>query len=102
MIMPGSVKLDEANIRDEMTRYVGDEWNPIVDHEVDGRQSIPYQKDQLTQRFGRIMAARRVARTIMLGSAPSARSNAIKGIETSRIRLGVAHPARTSPYSMTR
>ena len=92
MIMPGSVNLDEANIRDELTRYVGDEWNPIVDHEVDGRQSIPYQKDQSTQRFGRIMAARRVARTIMLGSAPSARSNAIKGIETSRIRLGVVQP----------
>lgn len=92
MIMPGSVNLDEANIRDELTRYVGDEWNPIVDHEVDGRQSIPYQKDQSTQRFGRIMAARRVARTIMLGSTPSARSNAIKGIETSRIRLGVVQP----------
>lgn len=92
MIMPGSVNLDESNIRDELTRYLGEEWNPIVDHEVDGRQSIPYQKDQSTQRFGRIMAARRVARTIMLGSAPSARSNAIRGIETSRIRLGVAQP----------
>ena len=92
MIMPGSVNLDEANIRDELTRYVGDEWNPIVDHEVVGRQSIPYQQDQSTQRFGRIMAARRVARTIMLGSAPSARSSTIRGIETSRIRLGAVQP----------
>lgn len=38
------------------------------------------------------MAARRVARTVMLGSAPSTRRDTIRGLETSRIRLGVVQP----------
>lgn len=92
LIMPGSISLDVSNIRDELTRHVGENWNAIVDHEVDGKASIPYQKDQETPRFGKLMAARRVARTIMLGSAPSTRSDSIRGLETSRIRLGVVQP----------
>lgn len=46
LIMPGSLSLDVSTIRDELTRHVGDNWNAIVDHEVDGKNSIPYQKDQ--------------------------------------------------------
>lgn len=92
LIMPGSISLDVSNIRDELTRHVGDNWNAIVDHEVDGKASIPYQKDQEIMRFGQLMATRRVARTIMLGSAPSTRSDSIRGLETSRIRLGVVQP----------
>lgn len=92
LIMPGSISLDVSNIRDELTRHVGDNWNAIVDHEVDGKSSIPYQKDQEVIRFGKLMAARRVARTVMLGSAPSTRSDSIRGLETSRIRLGAVQP----------
>lgn len=92
LIMPGSLSLDVSNIRDELTRHVGETWNAIVDHEVDGKMSIPYQKDQEIPRFGKLMAARRVARTIMLGSAPSTRSDSIRGLETSRIRLGAVQP----------
>lgn len=92
LIMPGSISLDVANIRDELTRHVGDNWNAIVDHEVDGKASIPYQKDQENGRFGLVMAARRVARTVMLGSAPSTRNDKIRGLETSRIRLGCVQP----------
>lgn len=92
LIMPGSLSLDVSNIRDELTRHVGENWNAIVDHEVDGKASIPYQKDQEITRFGKLMAARRVARTIMLGSAPSTRSDSIRGLETSRIRLGAVQP----------
>ena len=92
LIMPGSLSLDVSAIRDELTRHVGDNWNAIVDHEVDGANSIPYIKDRENPRFGKYMAARRVARTIMLGSAPSERSQAVRGLEASRIRLGVVQP----------
>ena len=92
MIMPGSMTLDVPAVRDELTRHVGDNWNAIVDHEVDGKDSIPYQKDQNTPRFGHLMACRRVARTIMLGSAPSERQQSVRGLEASRIRLGTIQP----------
>lgn len=92
MIMPGSIPMDISNIRDELTRHLEETWNAIVDREIDGKNSIPYQKDLSVPRYGQKMAARRVARTIMLGSAPSSRGQAVRGIESSRIRLGVVQP----------
>lgn len=95
MIMPGSIPLDMPNVRDELVRHLPDTWNSIIDREVDGKESIPYQKDKSTTRYGQKLAARRVARTVMLGSAPSTsalRDQSIRGLETSRIRLGVVQP----------
>lgn len=98
MIMPGSIPLNVPTVRDELVRHLPDTWNSIVDREVDGKDSIPYQKDKSTSRYGQKLAARRVARTIMLGSAPSTsalRDQTIRGLETSRIRLGVVQPGES-------
>lgn len=92
MIMPGSIPLDVPNVRDELTRHLSEGWNALVDREVDGRKSIPFQKDQSNPRYGGKLAARRVARTVMLGSAPTVRDQNVRGIEASRIRLGVIQP----------
>ena len=56
--------------------------------EADGKDSIPYQKDRSTSRYGQKLTARRVARTIMPGSAPSTsvlHDQIIRGLEASRI-----------------
>lgn len=98
MIMPGSIPLNVPNVRDELVRHLPDTWNSIIDREVDGKDSIPYQKDKSTARYGHKLAARRVARTIMLGSAPSTsalRDQTIRGLEASRVRLGVVQPGES-------
>lgn len=95
MIMPGSISMDVPNVRDELTRHLPEGWNALVDREVDGKRSIPYQKDQSVPRYGNKLAARRVARTIMLGSAPTVRAQTVRGIEASRIRLGVVQPGES-------
>lgn len=98
MIMPGSIPLNVPTVRDELVRHLPDTWNSIIDREVDGKDSIPYQKDKSTSRYGQKLAARRVARTIMLGSAPSTsalRDQTIRGLEASRIRLGVVQPGES-------
>jgi predicted AAA+ superfamily ATPase len=92
MIMPGSIPLDVPNVRDELTRHLSENWNGIVDKEVDGKDSFPYKADKNHPRYGKYLAARRIARTIMLGSAPTSREQATRGIESSRIRLGVVQP----------
>lgn len=92
MIMPGSIPLDMPNVKDELVRHLPDTWNSIIDREVDGKNSIPYQKDKANPRYGQKLAARRVARTVMLGSAPTTRDQAVRGLEASRIRLGVIQP----------
>ena len=91
-IMPGSIPMDVPAVRDELTRHLSEGWNALVDREVDGRNSIPYQKDQANQRYGGRLASRRVARTVMLGSAPTSRNQNVRGIEASRIRLGAVQP----------
>ncbi|WP_165067758.1 Swt1 family HEPN domain-containing protein [Desulfovibrio sp. ZJ200] len=92
LIMPGSLPLDLPSVRDELTRHLPEGWNSLVDREVDGKQSVPWQQDKNVLRYGKVLASRRVARTIMLGSAPTVRQQKVRGIETSRIRLGVVQP----------
>jgi len=92
MIMPGSLPLSLSDVRNELTRNLDETWSPILDTEVDGKNSIPYQKDQSIERYGISMVARRVARTVLLGSAPSVKGHHLRGIETSKIRLGTVQP----------
>lgn len=94
LIMPSSIQMDVPTVRNELTRHLDIEegWNAIVDREVDGRNSVPYQIERSNGRYSKNMAARRVSRTIMLGSAPTSRIQNVRGIEASRIRLGVVQP----------
>lgn len=92
MIMPGSLPLDVPNVRDELTRYLDENWNGVVDSEIDGKKSLPYKNDQSNARYGRLFASRRVSRTIMLGSAPDVSGQTARGIERAHIRLGVVQP----------
>jgi predicted AAA+ superfamily ATPase len=92
MIMPASFSLDNPVIRDELSRHLSESWNAVIERDVDGPKSVPYQKDKEIMRFGNCIAARRVARTILLGSAPSVKQMNVRGIEQSRIRLGVIQP----------
>lgn len=92
MIMPGSLPLDVPNVRDELTRYLDENWNGVVDSEIDGKNSVPYKNDQSNSRYGRVLASRRVSRTIMLGSAPDVGGQSARGIEKTHIRLGTVQP----------
>lgn len=92
MIMPGSFPLDVPPVKNELTRYLEDAWNGVVDSEVDGKQSLPYKNDSNNPRYGSLLASRRTARTVMLGSAPDVSEQSARGIETSHIRLGTVQP----------
>lgn len=92
MIMPGSIPFDVPNVRDELTRYLDDNWNAVVDSEVDGKASVPFRNDKNQSRYGVMLASRRVARAIMLGSAPDVRGQSVRGIEKAHVRLGVVQP----------
>ena len=92
MIMPGSFPLDSPGVRDELTRHLEEGWNAVVDSEIDGKHSLPFRQDQTNLRYGKVMASRRVARAIMLGSAPSVSGQTVRGSEKTRIRLGVVQP----------
>jgi predicted AAA+ superfamily ATPase len=95
MIMPSLLPIDDTRVRNELTRYLEDRWAPIIDSDVDGTASVPAQIDVEEPRLGAATAARRVARTIYLGSAPSVGA-ANRGIEVRRVNLGIIVPGEVS------
>lgn len=92
LIMPGSLPLEDSNVRHKSIHYLPQGWEPVIEREVDGHRSAPYDIDGHHSLFGGVQAARRAARTIFLGSAPSTREQMIRGIQAERILLGAVQP----------
>jgi predicted AAA+ superfamily ATPase len=91
LILPSSIPIDDGRVQTELTRYLSDNWAPIIEKDVDGPSSLPLQIDAAQPNLGKLSATRRVARTIYLGSAPTT-SAAHRGIEDRRINLGCVMP----------
>jgi len=91
LILPSTIPMDDDRVRFELTRYLSDNWTPIIEKDVDGLDSLPQRLDNEVPNLGRYAAARRVARTIYLGSAPTT-GMANRGLEDRRIYLGCVMP----------
>jgi predicted AAA+ superfamily ATPase len=74
LILPAHVPIDDTQVQSELTRYLDDNWIPILEKDVDGSNSLPLSLDRQNPNLGRYSACRRVARTIYLGSAPTLRA----------------------------
>ncbi len=95
LIMPSTIPLDDPRVQFELTRYLSDNWPPVIEKDIDGPNSLPVQIDGEVASLGKMSACRRVARTIFLGSAPTT-SAANRGLEDQRVRLGCMLPGETS------
>ena len=95
LIMPGSLPLEDSNVRNKSIHYLPQGWEPVLEREVDGPRSAPADIDGHNTLFGGVQAARRIARTIFLGSAPSTQGQKVRGIEVERILLGSVQPEQT-------
>jgi predicted AAA+ superfamily ATPase len=91
MIMPAHVPMDDLQVQSELTRYLDDNWIPIIDKDVDGSNSLPLSLDRHNPNLGRYSACRRVTRTIYMGSAPTLRA-ANRGIDDRHVKLGCVQP----------
>jgi uncharacterized protein len=94
LIMPGSLPLEDAVVRNKSIHYLPNGWEPVIEREIDGPRSAAFDIDGHDTRFGSVQAARRVARTIFLGSAPSNAAQSVRGIRVDDILLGAAQPGQ--------
>jgi len=94
LILPASIPINDRRVQFELTRYLSDQWVPVIEKDVDGGNSLPLRIDGEIANLGKYSATRRVARAIYLGSAPIDRA-ANKGIEDRRIKLGSVFPGET-------
>ncbi|MDP1826608.1 MAG: DUF499 domain-containing protein [Archangium sp.] len=98
LILPGSLPLDDTKARSELTYYLPTGWDAVVDRDIDGKGSEPYELDQTDTRFGKELAARRVTRTLFLATSPASNGlhKGTKGIDRARVVLGCIQPGQTS------
>src|SRR5439155_12793773 len=94
LIMPANLPLDVPKVQSLFIQYLEDNWVPIIEKDIDGAQALSHSIDDNNPTFGRIAAARRVARTIFFGSVPTLNSTN-KGIEVNHIKLACALPGQT-------
>jgi len=94
LILPANIPIDDSRVQFELTRYLSDNWVPVIEKDVDGPNSLPLRLDSEVPNLGKYAACRRVARTIYLGSAPTATA-ANRGIEDRRIKLGCVMPGES-------
>jgi len=94
LILPSTVPIDDARVQSELTRYLSDNWAPIIEKDVDGPNSLPLKIDAEQPNLGKLHATRRVARTIYLGSAPTTAA-AHRGLEDRRVKLGCVMPGES-------
>ena len=79
----------------ELTRYLSNNWVPIIEKDVDGSNSLPLKNDAEQPILGKFSATHRVARTIYLGSVPTVAA-AHRGLEDRRVKLGCVVPGESS------
>ena len=94
LILPSTLPIDDARVQNELTRYLADNWTPVIETDVDGANSLPLRIDGEVPGLGKLAATRRVARTVYLGSAPTAAA-AHRGIEDARVKLGCVAPGES-------
>ena len=96
LILPSTIPIDDPRVQLELTRYLSDNWTPIIEKDVDGPDSLPLKIDAQNANLGKLNATRRVARTIYLGSAPTTAASH-RGIEDRRVKLGCVMPGESPP-----
>ena len=94
LILPANIAIDDPRVQFELTRYLSDNWVPVLEKDVDGPNSLPLRLDGEVPNLGKFAASRRVARAIYLGSAPTADA-AHRGIEDRRVKLGCVMPGES-------
>ena len=90
LIMPGTLPIHASAFSSELKKYLEDGWDAVIKSDVDGKNSESDKIDSEHRHFGRYSAARRVARTVYMGSAPGQAGN--QRIDVGQVALGSVQP----------
>ena len=91
LILPATLPLSDPTLAEEFVKLLSGQWQSVLS-EVDSDSSRTDDIDRALERFRDVGgAARRIARTVFLGSAPS---GAVRGIDERQIRLGAVYPGQ--------
>lgn len=89
LILPGDLPFRDSGLANEFAPLLPGNWSPVFT-EADADDGRADRLDASQQRYAEVGgAARRIARAVLLGSAPA---GAVRGLAMPSIRLGVVQP----------
>lgn len=94
VILPSTIPINDERVQSELTRHLPEAWTSIIREDIDGPDAAALKVDAANSHLGQLQAARRVARTIYLGSSPSVAA-VRHGIDERRIILGCVMPGES-------
>jgi len=94
IILPSTIPVNDPQVQSELTRYQHKDWATVIGNDVDGPESVSHNIDSDHDHLGQLNAARRVARTIYIGSSPVA-EDLQQGIDELRVMLGCVMPGES-------
>ena len=94
LIMPGGIPIEHSDVHFHLTQYLDDPWAGVIAADVDGPEAASRRIDRENPNLGKLSATRRVARTILIGTAPTA-GGPNPGIDDRRIKLGCVQPGES-------
>jgi predicted AAA+ superfamily ATPase len=98
MILPGSLPLYDPSVRNELIYYLPTGWDPVLERDIDGDRAATTELEARETRFGAIQAAKRVARTLFLGTAPASAATkrpVTDGLDRAHTLLGCLQPGQS-------
>ena len=57
LILPANIPIDDPRVQFELTRYLSDNWVPIIEKDVDGPSSLPLRLDGEVPNLGKFAAS---------------------------------------------
>ncbi len=94
IILPSTMPINDSRVLSELTRYQHKDWVKVIGNDVDGPEAVSHKIDSDHAHLGQLHAARRVARTIYIGSSPVA-EGLQQGIDELRLMLGCVMPGES-------
>ncbi|MBU8649651.1 DUF499 domain-containing protein [Micrococcus luteus] len=91
LITAGTVPLDSAVVRRELVQYLPHGWDPVVQNDVDGDESVARRVDRERPNLGNRSLTVRVSRAVLIESAPTV-TTTHKGVPRKQLLLSLAMP----------
>ena len=100
MIMPCDIPLDAPEVHGELTKLFEGNWDAIVDSEIDGLGSKAHNLERNNPRFGNLQAARKISRSIFMGTAPVKDEGGGHGLTENAIHLCTIEPSNVKDIAI--
>ena len=95
LILPANISIDDPRVQFELTRYLSDNWVPVIEKDVDGPSSLPLQHRWRSAEPRQVRTPAGAWRAPSIWARRPLTTAAHRGIEDRRVKLGCVMPGES-------